>query len=340
MKMREAFEEAGLTEADIQYKLIYLVGIWVEAMLYGGYLCLFAAALPILLRHSERKMVSSTVFLIGNFFMFILISLHSGLIVFQSVVAFAYQTDIYGPIRIVNDMGYWASYTSPFLAAAIFMTGDILVIYRCFLIWQRNYWVILVPVILALVSTSLHLATLGYSHNLSVPAIVVQSWPLITAPYICYTLQTTFTTSLIVYKIYSQYRRTREVGLVAVHTPNLLLIIRIIVESAVIYTAGMLVMVVLLATDHPARLTLHSLMIPITGIVFVLMALRTHFVREEAKRTPASPSLLPHWLFNEPDSIDSRTEPAADEGQRPPGTLSPILPTDKRQPTSPLLEAT
>ncbi|KAH6867315.1 hypothetical protein BKA70DRAFT_1497113 [Coprinopsis sp. MPI-PUGE-AT-0042] len=262
MKMRETWEEAGLTEADIQYKLVYLVGIWIEAALYGGYLCLFAAAFPILLRHSKRMMFSSTVFLIGNFFMFLLISLHSGLTVFQSVVAFAYQTDIYGPIRIVNDMGYWASYTSPIIGATIFMTGDILV-------------------------------------------------------------------------IYSQYRRTRDAGLVAVHVPNLLLIIRIIVESAVIYTAGMLVMVVLLATDHPARLVAHLLMIPVTGIVCVLMALRTHILHEESKRTPASPSLLPDCLFDEPSTIDSRTEPAADEGQPPLG----LPPSDQHQPTSPPLEA-
>ncbi|KAH6905715.1 hypothetical protein BKA70DRAFT_1430585 [Coprinopsis sp. MPI-PUGE-AT-0042] len=260
MKIREASEGAGLTEADIQYKLVYLVGIWVEAVLYGGYLCLFAAALPILLQLSKRKMVSSTVFFIGNVLMFLLISLHSGLTVFQSAVVFAYQTDIYGPIRITNDMGYWASYTSPIIGGTMFMTGDILVIYRCYLIWQRNYWVILVPVILALISASLHIATFCYAHNFPVSGMVVHNWPLITVPSICYTLQTVLTTSLTVYKIYSRYRRTRDSGLVALRVPNnLLLIIRIIVEGAVIYVAGMLVMVVLLATDHPASYYKHTI---------------------------------------------------------------------------------
>ncbi|KAH6905732.1 hypothetical protein BKA70DRAFT_1430600 [Coprinopsis sp. MPI-PUGE-AT-0042] len=160
-----------------------------------------------------------------------------------------------------------------------------------------------------------------------------------TVPSICYTLQTVLTTSLTVYKIYSRYRQTRDSGLVALHVPNLPLIIRIIVEGAVIYTAGMLVMVVLLATDHPARLTVHSLMIPITGIIFVLMALRTHFVREESKRTPASPSAMPDWLFYEPNTVDSHTGPAADKDQRPTGTLLRTLASDKRQPTSPPLEA-
>jgi hypothetical protein len=36
------------------------------------------------------------------------------------------------------------------------------------------------------------------------------------------------------------------------------------------------------------------------GIVFVLMALRLHAVREESRYIPPSASLMPSWLVDEP----------------------------------------
>ncbi|KAH6874497.1 hypothetical protein BKA70DRAFT_257494 [Coprinopsis sp. MPI-PUGE-AT-0042] len=202
-------------------------------------------------------------------------------------------------------MGYWATYTGPYLGATVLMIGDTLLIYRCFLLWQRNYRVILVPVVLAALSIGLHIATLVFVRSVSVAVIVVRNWPIMLVPPICYIVQTSLTTSLIVYKIISQFHQTRDLGLISFHTPAVLPIMRIIVESAVVYTTGMVVLVVLTGLDHPARLALHSCMIPITGIVFVLMALRTHAVKQEAKHTPATASLMPTWLFDEPKSLDS-----------------------------------
>jgi hypothetical protein len=35
MGMAKALEEAGLTEQDIELKVVYLVGLWLECVLYG-----------------------------------------------------------------------------------------------------------------------------------------------------------------------------------------------------------------------------------------------------------------------------------------------------------------
>jgi hypothetical protein len=83
-----------VTEAEIEVKVLYLVGIWVEALLYGTllhhelylssrvvtglYLFLFCAALPVFFRNNNCKNFSTTVFVMGNIFMFFLISMHSG----------------------------------------------------------------------------------------------------------------------------------------------------------------------------------------------------------------------------------------------------------------------
>jgi hypothetical protein len=179
----------------------------------------------------------------------------------------------------------------------------------------------------------LHIATVWFARNLPIDHLLVNTWPLIALPALFYLLQTSLTTSLIVWRIYSQLRLSTNAGMVSVQVPPLLSIVKIIAESAMIYTAGMLVLLVLFALDHPARIVVYSCMIPITGesymaffadthrdltyglpcvgIVFMLMALRLHAVREESRYMPASASLMPSWLVDEPKLLS-----AAEEGQR------------------------
>ncbi|KAH6908864.1 hypothetical protein BKA70DRAFT_1400384 [Coprinopsis sp. MPI-PUGE-AT-0042] len=285
----DALAEAGLTEADIQLRMAYLIGFWLEGLLYGVYLCLFIFAFPVLIRKHALKNTAAAVFVTGNVLMFVLISIftsqspvHFGLpgslecfqnstpqaiSVFLPIIAFAYQADIEGTSRMFEDLRHWANYAPLILGAIIFMTGDILVIYRCFIIWKRRYCVILVPSILTALAAGLHGATLG------------------------------------------------AIGLVSVHAPSLLAIMRIIIESAAIYTAGVSVMVVVIALDHPARFTMHSCMMPIIGIALVLMGLRTHAVQEESKEMPATASLIPTWLVDERNATDPGPGSAEDESR-------------------------
>ena len=46
---------------------------------------------------------------------------------------------------------YTAKYTLFFMMLVL---GDIMVIYRCFLVWQKNVWVVVLPILLSLASAS------------------------------------------------------------------------------------------------------------------------------------------------------------------------------------------
>jgi hypothetical protein len=111
----------------------------------------------------------------------------------------------------------------------------------------------------------LHIATVWFARNLPIDHLLVKTWPLIALPALFYLLQTSLTTCLIVWRIYCQLRLTTNTRMVSMHVPPLLSIVKIIAESAMIYTAGMLVLIVLFALDHPARIVVYSCMIPITG---------------------------------------------------------------------------
>ncbi|KAH6871360.1 hypothetical protein BKA70DRAFT_1241843 [Coprinopsis sp. MPI-PUGE-AT-0042] len=321
--------EAGLTPGHIQERVVHLVAVWLEGFLSGVYLCLFIAALPALIRSNTIMIFSAKVFLIGNVLIFVLVLMTSSIGLFHIVVAFAYQADTNQPIF---DIKFWAAYTPLVLAAVIFAIGDILMIYRCFLIWQRNIWAIILPLFLAVLSVGMHIATVWFARHISFDLLLAQTWfPIALAPAL-YLLQTNLTTGLIVWKIWSQSRRRTDIELASIHVPRLLSIMRIIIESAAIYTAGMLVMLVLLALDHPARVIIHACMLPITGIVFVLMALRIHALREESREMPASPSLMPTFSIDGLRSTVSGTDPMVDI-EHSARTRTPLrLPNDDLQP--------
>ncbi|KAH6871358.1 hypothetical protein BKA70DRAFT_257537 [Coprinopsis sp. MPI-PUGE-AT-0042] len=323
--------EAGLTDADVQVQVIWLVAFWLQGILYGVYLGLFILAFPVLIWSNALKNFSATVFLVGNMLIFVLVSINSSVSLFRVIVAFAQQSDIKGPLRILGNMNYWATYLPLVFGVIVFMIGDILMIYRCFLVWRRNYWAILLPIILAALSAGFHMATVWFARQVTFNFFLFRIWPPTVLPPIFYFLQTALTTSLITWKIWSVSRRNAHVGLVSVNVPRLLSIVCIMAESAAIFTAGMLAMVVLIALDHPAKEVVHACMLPITGIVFVLMALRIHAVRVESKEIPASPSLMPTWLFDEPKVADSGIETVEQsKDQRPTESQTPPLaiPTD------------
>ncbi|KAH6885090.1 hypothetical protein BKA70DRAFT_1338183 [Coprinopsis sp. MPI-PUGE-AT-0042] len=313
-----------LNEMECQLEVVYLVGIWLEALLYGVYLCLFIAAIPTFVRPDVLKALSTKVFLAGNALMFITISIHNVSSVVHLVMAFAYQTDVRGSVKLFNDLTLWGTYSAPTLLAIIVWIGDALVIYRCFLVWQRSYRVIVLPVLLFIVGVGSHSANLWWiQHQADVSHVVVGAWPFLNVPFPIYLAQNVLTTGLIVFKIWAQYQRSRAVGLMSLHTPSLVSIMRVIVESAAIYTGGTLVMVILRALDHPARFTIHCCLVPTTGIVFVLFAIRTQAVRDEAKNIPASASIMPDWLVK---GWDCELKTASEEEPPPQSDLpsSPI----------------
>lgn len=105
-------------------------------------------------------------------------------------------------------------------------------------------------------------------------------------------------------------------------------ILRIIVESAVLYTAAMITVTVLYYLNHPGQVIVQHATPPITGafshsafkqesnpdsnqgIVFVLIAVRTHVARGasliEVPHFTHSDSLVPSWASRE-DTAQART---------------------------------
>ncbi|KAH6867246.1 hypothetical protein BKA70DRAFT_1243697 [Coprinopsis sp. MPI-PUGE-AT-0042] len=212
---------SSLSEKELQFKIISLVGIWAEALLYGLYFSLFVAALPVFVRGDVLRTFPAKVFLAGNTLMFLLISTH----------------------------------TAPVFLAMTIWIGDALVVRLSFkglfLIWRRSYWVVTVPALLFVSSVAIHSTNLCHG---------------------------------------------------------------VIIESAALHTAALLVMLVLRILGNPSHFYLGPLHLvpPTIGIVFVLMTIRTHALREEARIVPESASLMPNWLMER----EGRLELGMERGRR------------------------
>ncbi|KAH6874516.1 hypothetical protein BKA70DRAFT_1577211 [Coprinopsis sp. MPI-PUGE-AT-0042] len=277
--------EVIFTEEELQLQAIYLVGIWLEALLYGAYFFLFIAALGALTRRDTVKPLPSKIFFAGILSMFVFITVHNALNMYRFILAFAYQPGGKASLIYLN--------TSP----PILWIGDALVIYRCFLIWQRRYWVIVLPTLLFLGSVATHSVNIWWmGHQSSALQVTVKLFPVMNAVFPLYLAQNILTTGLIVYKIWLQHRQTKAAGIVSLNTPTLRSVIRIVIESAGIYTLAILLVAVLRALDHPGRFIAQYINAPLAGIAFVLMAIRAQRLRDEARNIPKSASLMPDWL--------------------------------------------
>ncbi|KAH6874466.1 hypothetical protein BKA70DRAFT_1480166 [Coprinopsis sp. MPI-PUGE-AT-0042] len=281
-----------------------------EAEVQRLYLCLFIRVVTIFAQKQAHKPFAAKVFLVGNVMIFIVISLHNGLSAYRLVMGFAYQLDGQASLLYLDDLRNWAAIASRYILVIILWIGDALLIYRCFLIWQWNYRVIAIPSLLYIVVIGLETSNIWWmARQSTIVDITAKRWPILQVTFPLISAQNILTTGLILFRIWSRHRDSQSAGIVSLNTPSLASLMRAIVESAAIYTAALFALVVLCSLDHPGWYVgcnvfhLFVTLIPPTGIMFMLMAIRVHTVQEEAKHASPSPSLLPSWIIGDQGQI-------------------------------------
>lgn len=301
-------------ESTQMYKIYFLVSFWLEATLYGLYFSLFVVALNIMMRKQALATSSSRVFLTGILAMFVLITFHNSTNMYRMLTAYA-SYDPNSPNHAVSfllNLKNWDAYAFPIIMGCLTWIGDILVIYRCFVIWQRNYFVIILPVLLLLASigaTSVNYY--WFHHEDSIPVNVMTRMFRIIYPLNL--AQNILTTSFIGFRLYKQYKVASKTGFDPNPGRNFILITRIIVESALIYTTQMLILTVLCFIDHPSIVIIQHALAPSIGIVFVLIAIRAHAAASVTSSHSAGShtinAIVPTWLTSKNEESPNMDPP-------------------------------
>ncbi|KAJ2931093.1 hypothetical protein H1R20_g5973, partial [Candolleomyces eurysporus] len=137
-------------------------------------------------------------------------------------------------LAVLQDLTRWDRYTHVMTVSIIIWIADSLAIYRCYIVWQRSWKVVLVPALILLLSVGI----------------------------------------------------------------TLIYIIRIIIESAMIYTLQMLILVVLFRVRHRAMVIFQTTLAPSASIVFILMIARVEMAKSQDREEEGEPTSfkLPAWL--------------------------------------------
>jgi len=255
----------------IDNDLAALVGFACEAVLYGCYTILFVVSIHLMLRRSHNwGCVDRPIFII-SILLYLSCSTHFAL-------EFYHFYDVLSTTGVKN----FADETNELVGAYLLISltdgiGEVPLIYRCWLLWSKNYWIIILPglaavVGLAYVVEALHLLSrIDPTSPMAPPSLV----PLGVAGFTLPLCANVMVTTLIAVRIwYLSPRRRRDSWGTRFPTDTGRPAIDIVVESGMIYLAVQLVFVVLFAIRHPAQGIVGVIAVQIYGIAPSLIVIR------------------------------------------------------------------
>ncbi|RDX40953.1 hypothetical protein OH76DRAFT_277179 [Lentinus brumalis] len=269
-----------------------LIGFACEASLWGAYTVLFFVSMVLLFRRKERGFGNTPVIIL-SIVLFLFCTAH-----------FALEFNhFYTILRSIGVNGF-ANETKPLVGADIFISlcdllGDFLLVYRCWALWGKKAWVVVLPFLTAVagvgcMARAVHL-TLVISPTAPVPDPSIV--PLTTAAFSLPLCTNVMATGLILLRMWLMSRRT-VTGL-GIHRSKRVACsaVMIIVESGLLYLVTQLVFVVLVAIAHPAQAIVAVMAVQVYGIAPTLIVLHVGIgiaVDTTAQNLPAGSTWASH----------------------------------------------
>ncbi|KAF9030979.1 hypothetical protein BDZ89DRAFT_949212 [Hymenopellis radicata] len=263
--------------AQLPLEVVGVISVWIETC-PGVYTCLFFTTVYITLKkrnHATHGPLQA--FFLTTLLMFGVCTTHVAINLYRLLRGYVWLRETVGPANYFLDLGRWDNIAHDALNAVMTWMGDALVIYRCFIVWDNNYFIIAVPSALLVVSIIAN--SIALQLFTEVPLGTIFSPTLVhwmNTIYGTAFVQNFMTTSLIAYRIWRQDRASAIAG---VHsqgsgTSSLIPIVRIIVESAALYMMQLIILIILYARNHNAQFIIQESLVPTIGIVFTLISVR------------------------------------------------------------------
>jgi len=248
-----------------------LVAVLCEAVLYGCNTFLFAVSIYLMLKRSrDQGSGSKTIFILS-------IALYLSCFT-HFVLEFIHY---YTTLSTTGVKGF-GDETHEHLAADVFISvtdfiGQLIIIVRCWLLWDKNYWVTIVPSLCALAGLGCILGIPPILLNLdpNAPVAPKSLVPLGQAGYILPLCANVMVTMLICLRIwYLSPRKKANMASARIPSGSGLAAINIVVESGMLYLAAQLTYTVLFTMGHPAQAIAALMAVQIYGIAPTLIVIR------------------------------------------------------------------
>ncbi|KIL58665.1 hypothetical protein M378DRAFT_309146 [Amanita muscaria Koide BX008] len=257
---------------DITLDKAYLLALSVEAILYGAYAILFGLCVYLLFKRGARGAVNKP-FLITAILAFTLNTGHIIVGIIRALQAFSdegssaidYYNQSWLPLDIFRQV----------LMVTTTLVADIMVTYRCYLVWCCQWKVIVAPVIL-LVASSIAAFVSVYNFSQLKPGqpflnSTNVNWGY--ASFILWLVTIVLITSLIVYRLRYIAQQTSEF-LGEEHGNRYNYLVKVILESGIVYACSVLVLVILCIVRSVYQVIAFDAIAQITGITATLIIVR------------------------------------------------------------------
>ncbi|KAF8499549.1 hypothetical protein F5888DRAFT_84798 [Russula emetica] len=248
-----------------------LVGFGCEAFFYGCYTILFALSIYLMFHGPRRGIgVNKPIFFI------------SGLLYLSCSTHFALEFSHFYQVLNATGVNGFADETNVLIGADLLISitdfiGELILIYRCWLLWSKNYWVIILPSLISIaslvcVSEVLHLLLrINPNSPIAPPSLV----PLGLAAFSLPLGTNVIVTTLIATRIwYLSPRNARNMRGAQFPSRTGQAAIDIVVESGMLYLAVQLIFVILFAIRHPAQGIVGVIAVQTYGIAPTLILIR------------------------------------------------------------------
>ncbi|KAJ7660386.1 hypothetical protein DFH06DRAFT_1044120 [Mycena polygramma] len=255
-----------------------LFSIFLAGVLYGIYLVSLGIAVRVLLRTKSGWSRSRVVVGVVSAILFVNSTLDFAVAMEMIVRAFVLYKGPGGPERVFTDTSSWQPFTKSFCVAVQTLTGDAILIYRCWFIWSKSWLTICLPMLLWLGNFICQIAMLVLLPRLGdrpVNSGDVLPWGL--AFWILTICTNVTATSLIVWRIRGVEKQGREFLAApdAIQPPSTLnKAMRNIIESGMIYTATSILELAAFATQSYLNYPGSVLVFYSIGITFNLIIIR------------------------------------------------------------------
>ncbi|KAK7039645.1 hypothetical protein R3P38DRAFT_2901092 [Favolaschia claudopus] len=181
-----------------------------------------------------------------------------------------------GPVAFYNTLSL-PSYTARNTVYCLLtVLADSFVVYRCYVVWQRRWWIVVIPALL-LISTLVTGIGVIYSFHQATPGNVVfikQVKPWVTS-YVAVTLATNvLCTSLIAFRVIRNRMYLSSVNLARTSNDPLWTFLVVVMESAAIYSSALIVLMVLYSMNSNAQYVALDITVSTIGIAFTMIILR------------------------------------------------------------------
>ncbi|KAH6905140.1 hypothetical protein BKA70DRAFT_1431226 [Coprinopsis sp. MPI-PUGE-AT-0042] len=260
-----------------------IVGVFMEAVFYGAngdpriYLVTFVNCLKTLLwidggfkplHQLHHKM------LVAALLMFVFGSLDVAFHLRHNLDAFVGAPNPQAVLDHFNDTSNWINVMK--MAAYVMQTfvGDAILLYRCWIIYNRGWMVVALPALLWLGCTACGAMTIYVEATLDTDGALLNAKNLI--PFITSMLSLTLamnllTTGLIVHRIWRVQRRLKRRSTYTNIDSPLSRVLVVMIESGLMYTASIVILFGLYMAGHNGQYGVSNSVVQIIGITFNLI---------------------------------------------------------------------